>query len=44
MPMEVNSDANEIQNEVERTLFPLTVDWRDLTSLGSTYTTSFCCR
>ncbi len=40
--MDVISDASEIQNEVERTVLPLTVDWRDLVSLGVTYTTSFC--
>ena len=34
--MEVISDANEIQKEVDRTVLPLTVDWRDLVSLGST--------
>ena len=34
--MEVSNEASEIQKEVERTLLPLTVDWRDLTLLGST--------
>lgn len=34
--MEVISDANEIQNEVDRTVLPLTVDWRALVSLGVT--------
>ena len=41
---EISSDANENQNDVERTLLPLTVDWRAYMLLGSTYTTSFCCR
>ena len=34
--MDVISDAKEIQNEVERMVLPLTVDWRDLVSFGST--------
>ena len=42
--MVVNKEARDIQKEVERTLFPLTVDWRARTELGSTYITSFCCR
>lgn len=42
--MVVRSDASDSQKEVERTLLPLTVDYRDFVSLGSTYTTSFCCR
>lgn len=42
--MEVNKEASEIQKEVLRTLFPFTVDCRALVSLGSTYTTSFCCK
>lgn len=33
---DVSSDANEIQNDVERTLLPLTVDWRAFTAFGST--------
>ena len=36
MPMDVSNEANEIQKEVERTLLPLTVDWRAFTLLGST--------
>ena len=44
MPMDVNNEAKEIQNEVLRMLLPFTVDCRALVSFGSTYTTSFCCR
>ena len=36
MPIEVSNDAREIQNEVDRTLLPFTVDWRAFTALGST--------
>ena len=41
---DVSNEASEVQKEVERTLLPLTVDWRAFMSFGSTYTTSFCCR
>lgn len=33
---EAKNEAMEIQNEAERTLLPLTVDWRALILLGST--------
>lgn len=35
-PSVVNSEASDIQKEVERTLLPFTVEWRARTSLGST--------
>ena len=39
---DVSSDASDIQNELERRLFPLTVDSRWRFSFGDTYTTSPC--
>ena len=42
--MVVSKEANDIQNEADRMLFPFTVDCRARTELGSTYITSFCCK
>ena len=42
--IEVSNDATDIQKDVDSTLFPFTVVCLFLTSLGSTYTMSSCCR